>query len=381
MEVMYQEYGFQGFTPLAINLNQSIDIVKSYARQATFPFLIDNGSVWGVYRQNGYIPLNYVIDPEGIIRYIAEGWNENAVRSVVEQYLPGPLDHDVGVSKLLAPSGTVDSGQAFVPACSLFNYGDNTETYTVRMRIGTRYDSTFTVTDHASATARYVEFPQWTAVERGQLAVKCSTELATDQVPFNDAKQGMVTVNVFDLAVEAILAPSGDVDSGTVLVPAAVVTNRGTMADMARVRFSIADGYLDSVSVPLQPGLVDTAYFADWTALQLGTFGVRCSVGGIRGDLIPSNNLLVGEVRVNAAGILEQGEMPGAVTRPPTLVRDVLMMPDVPGRTARTALLDIGGREVMNVKPGANPVNHLAPGVYYLRTEDATEVAKVVIQR
>lgn len=376
---MWQEYQARGFTPVAININQSMDIVKSYARQATHPYLRDGGSVWGAYRQGGYIPLNYIVDPQGVIRYIAEGFNETQVRAVIEQYLPGQLDHDVGVTKLIAPSGTPDSGATFTPACSVYNYGLNTETYDVRMKIGTGYDETCTVTGHATNTARYVEFPQWTAAERGLLNVRCSTELAGDQVDFNDFKTGTVTVNVYDLVVLEILAPAGDVDSGAVVTPAAVVANRGTMADMARVKLSVSDGYLDSVSVPLQPGLVDTAFFADWTALQLGTFAVRCTVGGIRGDLVPANNLLVGEVRVITAGIAEGGELPG-VTRPATVVRGVLMMPDAPGGSARAVLYDLNGREVMAVKPGANPVRHLAPGVYYLRNGESAEVSKVVIQ-
>ena len=32
-------------------------------------------------------------------------------------------------------------------------------------------------------------------------------------------------------------------------------------------------------------------------------------------------------------------------------------------------LLDIAGRRVMGLKPGDNDVSHLAPGVYYIRTD------------
>ncbi len=310
LEVLYQDYGANGFIPVTANLQESMEIVKAYARQATHPYLRDNGGVWGVYRQNGYIPLNYIIDPEGIIRYIAEGFNENAVRQVILQWLPGPIEHDVGVTRIIAPTGTVDSGQTFMPACSVYNFAENVETYPVRMKIGTGYDTVATVTGHQPGTARCVEFPQWTAQERGQLAVRCSTELAGDDIASNDAKEGMVTVNVYDLAVTMILAPPDSVDSAATVVPAAVVENRGTMADMARVKFSISDGYMDSVNVPLQPGVVDTAYFDQWTALELGTFAVRCTVGGIRGEHVPENNLLTGTVRVVRGSGIE--EPPGS---------------------------------------------------------------------
>ncbi len=50
-------------------------------------------------------------------------------------------------------------------------------------------------------------------------------------------------------------------------------------------------------------------------------------------------------------------------------------------------LLDITGRRVMELKPGANDIRHVAPGIYFLRrpkTEDggpSTAVRKIVIQR
>ncbi|OYD14696.1 hypothetical protein CH330_03330 [candidate division WOR-3 bacterium JGI_Cruoil_03_51_56] len=311
LEVLYQDYKANGFIPVTANLQENIETVKAYARQYTYPFLCDNGGVWGVYRQNGYIPLNYIVDPEGVIRYIAEGFNEDAVRQVILQYLPGPIEHDVGVTGIIAPSGSVDSGTTVVPACSVYNFAENVETYPVRMRIGTLYDTVAMVSGHQPGTARYIEFPAWTAQERGQLAVRCSTELAADDIVSNDAKEGMVTVNVYDLAVTMILVPRDSVDSAATVVPSAVVENKGTIADMAKVKFTIGDFYSDSVNVPLQAGVVDTAYFNQWTALQLGTFAVRCTVGGIRGEHVPENNLLTGTVRVvRGSGIEEQFSYP-----------------------------------------------------------------------
>lgn len=86
---MYDDYKALGFTALAINLWQDWSIVRSYARQYTFPFFRDAGTAWNLYNINNSIPLNYVIDPDGIVRYGATGFNESAIRAIIESYLPG----------------------------------------------------------------------------------------------------------------------------------------------------------------------------------------------------------------------------------------------------------------------------------------------------
>ena len=306
LQAMYEDYGIHGFMPISINLQEDLETVKTWARLYDYLHLLDAGSVWAVYNQTSTIPTNYVIDTSGVIRYVATGFNEAAVRAAIQPWLPDPIEHEVGVTLVLAPAGNVDSAQSVVPACSLYNSGPVTETYPVRVRIGTRFDTTATVTGHAPGTARYLEFPAWTALERGQLTVACSTELAGDDITGNDEKTGLVSVRVYDLAVTAILAPTDSVDSAATVVPMAEVRNLGTVADMGRVRFTIGDFYLDSVNVPLQPGVCDTAVLPSWTAAQLGTFSMRCSVSG-RWEMVPGNNVATGSVVVVPAGIAEPG--------------------------------------------------------------------------
>ncbi len=303
---MQNDYGRHGFDAIAINLQEDMEmVVKAWARQNTNLYLRDNGSAWGAYRQNNYIPLNYVVDTAGIVRFWQEGFNEDLIKSYIEQYLPSQIDHDVGVTRLIAPTGAIDSGTAITPACSVYNYRSNTETYEVRMRIGTRYNQAVTVTGHAPNTARYVEFPQWTALERGQLNAVCSTELAGDDISGNDARRNITTVNVYDLAVIAILVPPDTLDSAATVRPAIVVANLGTMSEYARVRLWIGGFYAESVQVALQPGVTDTAFLRDWTAAELGTFPVRCSVSGLRGEMVPANNVLSRTVYIRSSGIAE----------------------------------------------------------------------------
>jgi hypothetical protein len=85
-----------------------------------------------------------------------------------------------------------------------------------------------------------------------------------------------------------------------------------------------------------------------------------------------------------------EGRQPTAYRSPPgaTIVRGVLFLPEARGekRDARGKLLDIGGRRVMDLRPGANDVSGLSPGVYFVRQasgvgREASKVSKVVVPR
>jgi hypothetical protein len=69
----------------------------------------------------------------------------------------------------------------------------------------------------------------------------------------------------------------------------------------------------------------------------------------------------------------------------PTIVRGVLFLAESSSPKPQAAsLLDISGRKVMNLMPGANDVRALAPGVYFVRQasnvmRQASSVTKVVL--
>ena len=71
----------------------------------------------------------------------------------------------------------------------------------------------------------------------------------------------------------------------------------------------------------------------------------------------------------------------------PTIVRGVLMMGDRGQKTGdRAELLDISGRKVLDLRPGANDVRRLAPGVYFVSEPRTTNqglrtTTKVVVTR
>jgi len=70
----------------------------------------------------------------------------------------------------------------------------------------------------------------------------------------------------------------------------------------------------------------------------------------------------------------------------PTIVRGVLFLAERPSSSASTSsLFDTGGREVLDLSPGANDVSKLAPGVYFVRAVSrelsAVSCQKVVVTR
>ncbi len=159
---------------------------------------------------------------------------------------------DVGCSWIGAPVGAVDSGTSVVPACSVYNYGDTTAaSYLVRMKVGSGYNETATVNNHAQGTSVYVTFPNWTATGRGWFAVSCSTELE-DPRPSNNRRRDSVMVAVHDVGARMIVAPTGTITPGPV-TPACTMTNYGNTVEPTRAYFGVWQGptrvWLDSVNL------------------------------------------------------------------------------------------------------------------------------------
>ncbi len=103
---------------------------------------------------------------------------------------------DVGVTEIVAPIGTFDSLTLVTPACSVYNYGTTTQTYLVRMKVGSFYNDTFRVVSQAGSGKNYVSFTTLANWPRGTHTVSCSTELAIDENPSNNKKTGSIIVTV-----------------------------------------------------------------------------------------------------------------------------------------------------------------------------------------
>jgi hypothetical protein len=89
--------------------------------------------------------------------------------------------------------------------------------------------------------------------------------------------------------------------------------------------------------------------------------------------------------RIPSSAVAEQQQPRAPVTPQATLVRgSMLIAASVTGREASAVLLDAGGHKVLDLKPGANDVNRLPSGVYFVAVSgerSEVNVRKVVVQR
>jgi YVTN family beta-propeller protein len=111
-----------------------------------------------------------------------------------------------------------------------------------------------------------------------------------------------------------------------------------------------------------------------YVACEGGVLAVLRDSGGYAVEEPPTPGRSSGNHNAAATGI-------GA-----TIVRGVLELPrditELPGNSDRVpgpTLLDISGRRVLDLHPGANDVRHLAPGVYFVR--EAQAIRKVLVMR
>jgi hypothetical protein len=116
--------------------------------------------------------------------------------TVSEYYAIDIPSHDVGVTEILAPRDTVDSGATVTPQAVIHNYGSSGETFDAWFAIGADYADTVSLTLASGATDT-VDFADWDALELGTFAVICSTMLASDTNTVNDAVHDSVLVSPF----------------------------------------------------------------------------------------------------------------------------------------------------------------------------------------
>jgi hypothetical protein len=281
------------------------------------------------------------------------------------------LDHDVGPTHILCPSGFVRRESTYTPAVRVRNFGLSTASFPVRMTIGTGYADSASVLALAPGDSAAIEFQDWVAPESGDFAVRCSTALAGDEYPVNDTLNGNVTVRLHDVAVAAIVSPPDTVDSGAVVRPRVRVRNNGTQPETFIGTFRIPDeGYERLAQVWLEARAETVMTFVTWIPRQPGYHALSCTLA-LSGDEVAGNDRLSGGVFVRRLTGVAEGAapllLPGSVR---TVNGGCLFVPSTPGgeRPAATWLLDAAGRKVMALVSGPNDVCHLAPGVYFIRS-------------
>jgi len=121
------------------------------------------------------------------------------------------------------------------------------------------------------------------------------------------------------------------------------------------------DSVISTVPVGVEPGAL--AWNPTYSRIYVSNYG-SSSISVIRDTLGPG----VEEAMSDERGTMNAG---------PTVIRGVLVLPrdglgtrsglsDNPVMS-RAALLDVAGRKVLDLRPGANDVSRLSPGVYFVR--------------
>jgi len=254
------------------------------------------------------------------------------------------LPIDVGCQFILSPTSPVDSGANVMPIARFKNHGTSTQTFPAWFRIETTgraakrpggltkdnvardapspsvtgprpdptagpllqvYEDSATIT-LAAQDSSDVSFEIWQATPLGTYHMEAFTLLFGDDNQGNDTVGAQLVVRppVRDIGVSAILAPADTVDSGTVVVPRAVIRNYSGLEESFRVRFTVGTFFSSETAMTLPGSTSDTAEFEPWTAGQVGAHTARCSTM-LAVDTNPSNDFLQKQVVVRPAGGVE----------------------------------------------------------------------------
>ncbi|MFO7638936.1 MAG: C25 family cysteine peptidase [bacterium] len=204
---------------------------------------------------------------------------------------------DAAAIGLASPPAVVDSGSVVPVRAIVANYGSVASDIGVRVSLGSYYTEQTTATIGPN-TLDTVALPDWQVLlGRGSWPTVCSVWVASDIDPGNNVFRGQLTVAVRDAGVTELLAPSGRVDSGTVVTPRARVRNHGNLPETFPVRFVITDGYGETRTVSLPPDTDTVLAFSPWTAGTPGEYAVSCSTR-LPGDMRPANDRRTGSVNV-----------------------------------------------------------------------------------
>jgi len=228
--------------------------------------------------------------------------NDTAYGFVVVSHSP-PARHDVGTVGILGPAGSVDSNSVHTPRAVVHNSGDRNETFPVCFQIGSGYSDSLTRTLLPGQTDT-VNFRFWVATPPGTYPTLCFTSLGSDEDRSNDTAYGSVEVRPGpgpDVGVAYVLAPVGTADSGTSVIPLAVVerfarelqtssrsSSRVVPSSAGRekraryddevlvfpVTMEIGESYRQTMQETLPAYGIDTVAFPAWTAASVGAFEV-----------------------------------------------------------------------------------------------------------
>ncbi len=211
---------------------------------------------------------------------------------------PGNLAHDVGVTTIIEPTGSLAVSTSVIPKVKVKNYGTNQETFPIILKIGSVYDQTISSVTLSSGDTTTVAFPSWTAVG-GNHTVISYTNLSNDQWHNNDSAFSSVSVVVAnDVGVLAITSPDSTHPLNVSVTPKAQIKNYGTVTE---INFAITCSIVGATGIlrytntqnisTLAPNETYTVNFSNWTP----TISEQCIVKvwtNLANDENPTNDHL-----------------------------------------------------------------------------------------
>lgn len=278
--------------------------------------------------------------------------------------------HDVGVTTILAPVGTIPQNSSVTPSVTVENFGNQTETFPVTFEFN-GYSNTQTASNLAPGATATVNFALWTAVV-GAYNTVAYTALVGDEDMSNDTAYGSFVVESLpgghDVGVLEIIEPVGTITADSTVTPTAEVKNFGAFDEDFFVFFTIGCTYADFRYIHLAAGQTTNVFFNQWNAVE-GYYNEGAATY-LEGDGNPANNALTAWLTVTpiSQNIAEYNTpLNYALFRPypnPTSnnlsIRFALPNPG----NVEIAIYDINGRVVKNLLSGSR-----AAGTYRLNTD------------
>jgi len=120
-----------------------------------------------------------------------------------------------------------------------------------------------------------------------------------------------------------------------------------------------------------------------WMAKAVGVVAMTHSMEGDTSlNFTQADDYMV-MVLTSSGGVQETPNAEIRTTNPgATILRGVLVLSETKGagRKAKGVLLDASGRTVLNLRPGANDLRSLAPGIYFYQVENDAALSRKVIK-
>ena len=211
---------------------------------------------------------------------------------VIDQgFMVSSAQHDVSLSMILAPAGTIDSGAVITPTVVIHNGGLYTENFPAYFELPGGYLSVANIIDLIPGTADTIQFvPDWNANYRDSITARAWCLLTGDERPENDTLEQDFYVQVGDVGVVQVIYPVDTVPENTWMTPQAEVHNYGTRAETFDVEFRIGL-FLTTMTVDsLAPGATVDLTFPDSLQASPGIWLDQVTTL-LAGDINPDNNV------------------------------------------------------------------------------------------